>query len=678
MRRSSKRLYATAALAGISTLLTSQVASAAALTWNNNNGTTNVGDGVTWDTTQLNWNNGSLAFTNGDDPTFNDANNGNYGVNVPGSISAGAMTVATDSVATGNVANHYTFTIADGQTLSASSYTQGVAPTGATNTQTDVTITGGGTFNVTSATNANFAVGVGAGSNTPAGRPLANLDMSGLSNFVFSTGTGYFGVGNLVTRATSTAKLANTSNSITAATLGVGDSNQNSAGNNGGGANTLSLGAGTNLLNVNSIIVGNTKSSGVITWVGNTGSVTINGEGGTGTTADITVAQEPKSSGTSTTSSLLLAGHDSTVNAGTVQVGLLDGATGGKDVGTLTFDTGTFTATNLNIGNDTSGSAPNGSSGTFTLGADNTSTGVLNVSAGMLLGNVTNASTVTKTDAGAFVINGGTANIGADIISLKNPAATGTTLTTTLTLAGGTLNMNGHAIGASGTNQVPISQVNLPAAGQTATLSSLGGTGINGAGLTLSSGGTLNLTGTNTYTGNTAVTSGTLLLMGSYTGGGTFSVGTGATLGGTGSTTSGVTVASGGTLAPGDALGTLSVGSATIAGTLQIALNDASTPNVDELMDSGSLDISDPGSAVNFNVTGTPSQSAYIFATYGSLTGTFGTATGVPSGYTIDYNYQGKNDIALVSSSAVPEPASLGLLALGALGMIPRRRRDRK
>jgi autotransporter-associated beta strand protein len=76
------------------------------LTWNNAGGT---GDGVTWDTTNANWNNGTgvVAYSNnsntstGDNVTFNDTNNGHYNVtinNSGGSVSPTAVTFA----ATGN------------------------------------------------------------------------------------------------------------------------------------------------------------------------------------------------------------------------------------------------------------------------------------------------------------------------------------------------------------------------------------------------------------------------------------------------------------------------------------------------------------------------------------------------------------------------------------------------
>jgi autotransporter-associated beta strand protein len=71
------------------------------LTWNNAGG----GNGVTWDTAQLNFNNGSaaVAFSSAamDNVTFNDVNNGTYLVNIPAVVTPGSTTVTT--------ANTYTF-----------------------------------------------------------------------------------------------------------------------------------------------------------------------------------------------------------------------------------------------------------------------------------------------------------------------------------------------------------------------------------------------------------------------------------------------------------------------------------------------------------------------------------------------------------------------------------------
>ena len=84
--------------------------------------------------------------------------------------------------------------------------------------------------------------------------------------------------------------------------------------------------------------------------------------------------------------------------------------------------------------------------------------------------------------------------------------------------------------------------------------------------------GNLVLTGASTYTGATNVNAGTLSVDGSL-GNTAVTVASGATLGGTGSIAGAVTIADGGILAPGNSVGTLSVGA--------LNLNDASILNWD-------------------------------------------------------------------------------------------------
>jgi hypothetical protein len=78
---------------------------------------------------------------------------------------------------------------------------------------------------------------------------------------------------------------------------------------------------------------------------------------------------------------------------------------------------------------------------------------------------------------------------------------------------------------------------------------------------------------------------------------------------------------------------------------------------------------------LDFATTG-PLSGNYVIASYGSLYGSFGSATHIPSGYAVDYAYNnGKtsNNIALV---AIPEP-STWMPLLGGLGMLTMFRRRR-
>lgn len=196
----------------------------------------------------------------------------------------------------------------------------------------------------------------------------------------------------------------------------------------------------------------------------------------------------------------------------------------------------------------------------------------------------------------------------------------------------------------------------------------LGSSGISGTGTQI-----VTYTGNATYTGVTNINSGTLLVNGSSTGGNTYTVASGATLGGTGSIGSTITVNSGATLTGGTAsgIGTLGLGSGvTLAGTYLADLNGATS---DLLNVTGLLDISD--GTLNLNALATPGASVYVLASYGSLGGSqFASVLNLPTGYGLDYTYNG-NHIALVST-AIPTPAALpaGLAMLGLLAV--RRRRD--
>ena len=92
--------------------------------------------------------------------------------------------------------------------------------------------------------------------------------------------------------------------------------------------------------------------------------------------------------------------------------------------------------------------------GTFTLGTDASSTGVLTVNTAFSLGNDNNTSNVPT--VATFVVNGGNADIKSDI----QVAAAGTLAgdQSTLTLNGGTLNMNGKNIGSYAS---PVKTINL-------------------------------------------------------------------------------------------------------------------------------------------------------------------------------------------------------------------------
>ncbi|MGN6370655.1 MAG: beta strand repeat-containing protein [Phycisphaerae bacterium] len=435
----------------------------------------------------------------------------------PSTTSAGALilnanaTVGTLTVATNNTTPN-TIAINGSSVLTVNGVASiGLASSASPAPTTALTVTG-------NELHVNNTLNIGAASTAARGTTI--VDLSGLSTFVMNaTGTGQAFNFGAAQSADGTVTLASTANTITTNTINVSVATSNS------GVDTLNLGAGTNVLNASNINIGVGKGVGVVQFAGASGSVTIAGITGGDSTANITVGSQTTGTAgsgvTSTFPALNLNGHVATVQANTMIVGQLAGASAGTAQGSVLFDTGNMTVASLQIANNSNGTAANGITGIFTLGGttpNDTATGVLNVTSQFTLANATNPGATANVANGTFIVNGGVANINSDIVVGQAPGIVATT-NTTLQLAGGTLNMMGHAIGpvADGVS-VAINTVTLPGAGQTATIANLGGTGINNAGVTMNGQGTLNLGGTNTYSGGTNVSSGTVAVTGSLGG----------------------------------------------------------------------------------------------------------------------------------------------------------------
>ena len=307
-------------------------------------------------------------------------NVGNLTINTNTQI--GALSVISNTSDTTTLTNIGQLAIASGVTLTASSLSVGVSSSSTANTNTALgtgtPLSGaGGTLtvngNVTVSSNANNAGGSGSSNET------AVADLSGLSSFneTATGGTLLLGFGF---RSTGILTLA-ANNNINVGTITVGNAN----GQNGGLNSSLNLGTGTNVSDANTFNIGLGKNEGNVQFAGLTGSVTIAGTGGGAATANITLANATGgSAGNVSASSLSLAGHQATINAGSVIVG---DDTGGNSAlnstATVTFDTGTFTAANLELAVASSGTA--GATGTFTLGgptANSSASGTLTVNSG--------------------------------------------------------------------------------------------------------------------------------------------------------------------------------------------------------------------------------------------------------------------------------------------------------
>lgn len=259
-------------------------------------------------------------------------------------------------------------------------------------------------------------------------------------------------------------------------------------------------------------------------------------------------------------------------------------------------------------------------------------------------------SFIWRNGTGVFSGGGSYASMnvtGTIILGANNGLATNATVqlgvsgNATLDLAGFNQSLAGIAKGASAAT-IGNSSSSTDAMLTTTGTSSFGGViqdSVNGGSmktlLTVSS-GSLTLSGASTYSGATTVNGGTLTLAnatGSATGSSAVTVKSGASLSGTGSASGATTIEAGATLTPGTtAAGTLTLASATLAGAGEFQL-DATTCGT--LTVTGTLTIS-AGATINLSTLNTPTAPSYTLLSYGTLSGSLPTITGVPSGYTVD------------------------------------------
>lgn len=390
-----------------------------------------------------------------------------------------------------------------------------------------------------------------------------------------------------------------------------------------GAASTIDGGAGNN--------------SGFLTVSGNTALTIATGgsleiKGTTGSKPNSIVGQNV--TGTST---LLVNGGALTVGGNTGFV-LGNSVTATDRTGVLTVSSGTATIT---AGSATLQNVQN----FISMGRDN-ATGIINLDGGTLAtgrqfvrdgsgGGTVGAGTAT------FNFNGGVLQAQANQTSGNGWFETATTgnfqvVTTTVESGGAKIDTNGFS-----------TNINTVLAHD----SGLGATADGG--LAKSGAGTLTLGGASTYTGPTAIDAGTLAL--------------GAA--GSISASSGVVIAAG-------AIFDTTAQSFTMSGGQTVSFNlDGGGSGSAGILQAAALNIG--SGSVGFSVTGSALDDAsYVLANYTSVAGVaFATVNNLPAGYTLDYNYLGGNQIALV---AVPEPSAFaviaGLAGLGAVGL--RRRRS--
>lgn len=447
-------------------------------------------------------------------------------------LSAASATFAGAFLARTNSAN--TITIGSGRTLQLNgAVTIGYNATALPHSTTELDVTGVGTLSIgTSGTPTNANVQIGNGATSSVGN-AGILDLSSLTNFYSNLGTGTFRIGSPtngggVSAGGSTVILAANS-TIQADKLLLASPDAASV------TQSLKLGSGNNIINVNTIHITGTgdlfpstngRSTGSLTFNGATGSLTLRGLAGGTSRSDLNAGWSNMNTGNAPTGTFDTTGHAVDLRLGTMTLGRrTTNSTTGMVSGVFNFNQGTLNADNLIVALAEAGG---GSTGTVSLGggsstfnnitnpirlgenvtAGGVATGTLNISGGTVSVlasagisiRIANATVSGGTATGTLNLTGGTITVAGDIIR----GASAGTSNATVKLSGGTLNMGGHDLGAAGAGVITFTVES----GILQNVATINGTG----GLTKTTTGTLTLTGTNTYTGVTTVSAGTVTL----------------------------------------------------------------------------------------------------------------------------------------------------------------------
>ena len=283
------------------------------------------------------------------------------------------------------------------QTLTVSGVTTVGGSTSGSTANTQVAMTGAGTF----AANGNLTIG--NNDPTTAGA-TATLDLSGLTNFVYNNSGGTITMATGV-RSTGNLKLAQT-NVIT-----VGTWNDNTASTSSSGTGNLTLGAATNIINVGTFNIAEGRAASTVSFPASTTSpLRLRGSAGTDSsraTMKVGIRNNSGGTGGTTTGTVTLNGHAVDMKLGTLTIGRDSNtsATGADTgTGTFSFDTGTVDVTTVNMA-ITAANANSAANGTITVGA-----------------------------SGSLIIGG---------LSLANKNASSGAATGTLNISGGTVTCNG-------------------------------------------------------------------------------------------------------------------------------------------------------------------------------------------------------------------------------------------
>ena len=411
----------------------------------------------TWNTTSGNWSSpsswtpttfGAFGPLSTDSVVFGNADTSSSATTVNNTVDtsfAGTVSNLTyNSVASGTYVYDVTLIPNANKKLTvASSVLVGGQNEGAGAFATFAYMYGAGTFYVTGPTFTVQNYGSASGANA-----CAYLNLTGLTNFVYNNASGSFNIENVpgsLTRLGGTMFMAGGSNNITASSINLGTSTSAQAGPAGavasGYAGELTLGPGTNVINVGALNIANQKSTFVVTNSG--GGLRIRGVTGADNDSsdNITIGNKNVNGGTGViVGSMMLNGCTVNIKAGTLIVGeningqpssLADGGTG-----ILQFDTGTISANTVIMADNTSannGVNLAGCNGTIQVGPKAT----LLIGAGQVFDLV--SATTNGSSTGTLIISNGLVNCLAPLS--MGPNYGGTNNGSILFLLGGTLNM---------------------------------------------------------------------------------------------------------------------------------------------------------------------------------------------------------------------------------------------